>query len=202
MARHARERDRQAQPLPGRRRGAQLRGQRRAAAARDLRRHLDPARGRRRRRRARRGPRLASWCRTTGASAPVSARAGDAHAGRVPRPGASRDAGDRRLPRSPAAIPYRRARAEASGRREVARRIAAEQVVGLRPGADGVRPARARQPLDRRRRPLAADAVGAEPEDQVPRVLPALRAGGARGARRRLSSTSTARRPTCCWWRR
>ncbi len=54
MARHAARAHRQAQPLPGRRRGAQLRRQRPAAARRDLRRALDPARGRRRRRRARR----------------------------------------------------------------------------------------------------------------------------------------------------
>jgi carbamoyltransferase len=59
---------------------------------------------------------------------------------------------------------------------------------GRRPGAGthGVRPARARWPLDHRRRPVAEDAVGHEPEDQVPRIVPALRAGGAAGARGRL----------------
>ena len=46
-------------------------------------------------------------------------------------------------------------------------------------GPDGVRAARARPPLDHRRPPLADDAVGHEPQDQVPRVLPALRPGGA-----------------------
>ena len=47
--------------VPGRRRGAELRGQRPAAPRGAVRRHLDPAGGRRRRRRARRGPvRLAS----------------------------------------------------------------------------------------------------------------------------------------------
>ena len=49
-----------------------------------------------------------------------------------------------------------------------------------------------------------ADAVGDEPEDQVPRVVPAVRAVGAA----RSASTSTSRcgpartAPTCCWWRR
>ena len=50
--------DRQAQPLPRRRRGAELRGERPPAALADLRRHLDPAGRRRRRRRGRRGARL------------------------------------------------------------------------------------------------------------------------------------------------
>ena len=44
------------EPLPGRRRGAQLRGQRPDPARGALREHLDPAGGRRRRRRAGRGP--------------------------------------------------------------------------------------------------------------------------------------------------
>ena len=48
---------RQREPVPGRRRGAQLRRQRQGAARRRLQGHLDPARGGRRRRRARRGAR-------------------------------------------------------------------------------------------------------------------------------------------------
>ena len=67
--------------------------------------------------------------------------------------------------------------AGAAGRREGRRPVA---------GAHGVRPARARRPLDHRRRALAEDAVGDEPEDQVPRVVPAVRAGGAARARRRV----------------
>ena len=59
------------------------------------------------------------------------------------------------------------------------------------PGTDGVRPARARRPLDHRRRAVAEDAVGDEPEDQVPRVVPAVRAGRAARARRTTGSSST-----------
>ena len=66
------------------------------------------------------------------------------------------------------------------------------------PGPDGVRAARARRPLDHRRRALAEDAVGDEPEDQVPRVVPAVRAGGAARARRATGSSSTATARTCC----
>ena len=47
--------DRAEEPLPGRRRGAELRGQRTHSARRHFRQHLDSARGRRRGRRARRG---------------------------------------------------------------------------------------------------------------------------------------------------
>ena len=59
---------------------------------------------------------------------------------------------------------------------------------GRRPdaGPDGVRSARARRPVDHRRRALAEDAVGDEPEDQVPRIVPAVRAGGPARARRRV----------------
>src|SRR6185295_9537457 len=67
-----------------------------------------------------------------------------------------------------------RARRRVDGRRESR---------GSGAGPDGVRPARAWRPLDHRRRPFAEDAVGDEPEDQVPRVVPAVCAG--RNARAR-----------------
>ncbi len=57
---------------------------------------------------------------------------------------------------------------------------------GRRPpaGTDGVRPARPRRTEHPGRSPLAPDAVRHEPEDQVPRVVPPLRAvGDARGGR-------------------
>ena len=86
----------------------------------------------------------------------------------------------------------------------VAELIAAEQGGRALRRAHGVRPARARRPLDPRRRALAQDAVDDEPEDQVPRVVPAVRAGGAARATSTSSSrcarTRTAR--TCCWSRR
>ena len=54
------------------------------------------------------------------------------------------------------------------------------------PRAHGVRPARAWRALHHRRRAVAEDAVGDEPQDQVPRVIPALRAIGAARARGRV----------------
>ena len=55
-------------------------------------------------------------------------------------------------------------------------------------GPDGVRPACARRAQHHRRCAEPAAAVDDEPEDQVSRVVPAVRAGRAQGARRRLSS--------------
>ena len=72
----------------------------------------------------------------------------------------------------------------------------------LVPGADGVRPAGARRPLHHRRRALAEDAVGHEPEDQVPRELPPVRPRGPERAGGGVLSISTGTAPTCCWWRR
>ena len=69
----------------------------------------------------------------------------------------------------------------------------------LVPGPHGVRPARARRALDPGRRALADDAEDAQPQGQVPRVVPAVRALGAARGRRRSGSTSTARARTCCW---
>ena len=56
----------------------------------------------------------------------------------------------------------------------------------LVPGAHGIRPARARRPLDPRRSSLADDAEDAEPQGEVSRVVPPLRARGAARACRRL----------------
>ena len=83
-----------------------------------------------------------------------------------------------------------------------ARLLAAGEGRRLVPGPHGVRAARARRPQHPRRSALAEDAVDHEPEDQVPRELPAVRAERAARARRASTSSSTATRPTCCWWRR
>ena len=56
----------------------------------------------------------------------------------------------------------------------------------LVPGAHGVRPARARRPVDPGRRAQPGDAEDAKSQGQVPRELPALRALGAARGRRRL----------------
>ena len=53
-----------------------------------------------------------------------------------------------------------------------------------------------------RRPALAEDAVGHEPEDQVPRELPAVRAERAARARRGVLRARRATRRTCCWSRR
>ena len=73
------------------------------------------------------------------------------------------------------AIPTRSSRRK-SGRSGSPQLIAVGERDRPLPGADGVRPAGARRPLDRRRRALAQDAVDHEPEDQVPGELPAVRA--------------------------
>ena len=57
LSRSLAKRNRNAEPVPGRRRRAELRRQRQAPSRRGFREHLDPARGRRRRRGARRGAR-------------------------------------------------------------------------------------------------------------------------------------------------
>ena len=189
------------EPRAGRRRGAQLRRQRPAPARGAVRRHLDSAGGRRRRRRARRGAlRLAS---------------------------AAREAAHRRRPRTrqqgsflgPALHDRRdlRRSSTASGAHVPARSttrpscssaspelLADEQGRRLVPGADGVRPARARRAQHPRRPAVAEDAGDDEPQDQVPRDLPAVRAVRAAGARRTSGSRSSRgrRARTCCWSRR
>ena len=154
------------------------------------------------------------------ASLPASSRASSAEAlGTWERPSAGRrrerdPALRRRHERLvPRAALQRATRSRVSRRRngyaarrfepaELADRIAALLAAGEGrrpvPGPDGVRPARARRPLDHRRRAVAEDAVGDEPEDQVPRIVPAVRAGGAARARRASGSSSTATARTCC----
>jgi hypothetical protein len=79
---------------------------------------------------------------------------------------------------------------ERAGRRRLierdGRRARRRQGGRLVPGPHGVRPARARRALDPRRPALADDAEDAQPQGQVPRELPALRALGAARGRRRL----------------
>ena len=153
--------------------------------------NLDPARGRRRRRRARRGalrlapdrcgnpravdgaPRRHARRATSGRSSPTTRSAAWLDEPRLPVPSA--------------------ARGSAARARRIAELIADGEVVGLFAGAHGVRSAGPRAPLDHRRPALAQDAVDHEPQDQVPRVLPAVRPGGARRAGEPTTSTSTAR---------
>ena len=68
----------------------------------------------------------------------------------------------------------------------VAGLLASGHVVGWFPGPHGVRAARPRLAEHPRRPPPPRHAVGDEPPDQVPRVVPPIRAGGAPRARRRV----------------
>ena len=96
---------------------------------------------------------------------------------------------------------YRERRRAVRGRRRSHCRRECRWVVS---GPDGVRSARARRPQHHRRRPQPGAAVHDEPEDQVPRIVPAVCAG--RAARSAWPTTSRWRRTptarTCCSWRR
>ena len=59
---------------------------------------------------------------------------------------------------------------------EVASLLASEKIIGLLQGADGVRSAHAGRAQHPGRPAVAADAVGDEPQDQVPGKLPSVRA--------------------------
>ena len=118
------------------------------------------------------------------------------------------DGMQRRLPRAPASpttrsratwtssgYPYERLadRGARAGRdRRAGRRRQGRRAVH---GPHGVRAPRPRAPLDPRRPPLARDAVDHEPEDQVPRVVPALRARRSWPSGPPTTSTSTSSRP-------
>ena len=181
IARHAASTTGPAQRLPGRRRGAQLRGQRAPAARGAVRADLGPARRRRRRRGGRRG------AATAGTRSPTSRacrrRRRRRHERRLPR---ARSSPTTRSGATCAPTATRRERIDDRGALGRADRRAGGRRQGGGPvhRPDGVRPARARPPLDHRRPPLAHDAVDDEPEDQVPRVVPPVRAGGAGRARR------------------
>ena len=174
-------------PVSGRRRRAQLRRQRADAARGNFSRHLDPAGGGRRRRRARRGAcRMASLRRarrarptaTIGCAARFWARASTtteiddaldragAHYQRLDDGRVARIASPRRWPRARSSDGSRAA--WSSGRARSA-------------------------PLDHRRRAQSANAVGDEPQDQVSRVVPAVRAVGAASSASPTISSSIAR---------
>ena len=177
MARHVHRADRHEEPVPRRRRGAELRRQRPHPARGAVREHLDPARGRRRRRRARRGAvRLAPAARTSRAGRrrhdSQQRLAARARASRTTRSSAFLDDARRRLP--------------ALRRRG---RSCCDRVAGLLAAGEGRRLVRRAAWSSARGRsaPAASSATRAspqmqsrhEPEDQVPRVLPAVRPVGA-----------------------
>ena len=183
--------------VPGGRRGAQLRRQRPPAAGGPVQGALDPARGRGRGRRARRGPARLAPAR----QAAAARHAGQGqHAGRLPRPVVHRR-GDRDLPPLASARRYRKLeRAELLQTRGPAARRGEGGGLVQRP--DGVRPPRARRPEHPGRSAQPADAGADEHQDQVPRGLPSVRAQRAAGQGAASTSSSTPTRPTCCWWPR
>ena len=169
--------DRPARRLPGRRRRAQLRGQRPAAARGAVRADLDPAGGRRRRRRARRGAaRLAPDHRPRRAS-PDGATT--AWRGALPRPRLLRRR-DRALPATRNGYPARRASTtDAAGPRASPSWSPTARSSGCSRAAwSSARARSAHRSIIGDPRSPTMQSID-EPEDQVPRVVPAVRAGGA-----------------------
>ena len=111
--------------------------------------HLDAARGRRRRRRARRGAGRLSPA-SSSASASVERRHGRACAAATSGPQFANDEIERRLQRRGRGV--RSARPTTQLIDALRRRAGRRQGARLVPGPHGVRPARARRPLDPRRR--------------------------------------------------
>ena len=143
--------------------------------ARDSSTDLDSACRRRRRRRAWRGARCVSLIRDGRQGGGVD---GDDDARRLSWAG---------VPQGEMRTAARRARArfEVLSDEEmidaVREALADGKAVGWHPGANGVRAACARRPLDPRRCSFADHAEAAEPQGEVSRVLPAVRAFGAAG---------------------
>ena len=165
-----RQGDRDPQSLPRGRRGAQLCRQRQGVARRRVRRHLGAAGGGRRGRRAR--CRVDRDLSVQGSGTPYRESAGrDARQlsrARIRAAGDRTSAGGHGRP-----VRDRRRRRPDRHRRRRAGRRPGRRLVS-RP--HGVRSAGARRAIDPRRSALADDAEDAEPEDQVPRELPAVRA--------------------------
>ena len=199
IGRHVHRQTGHEEPGPGRRRGAQLRGQRPAPARRAVRGHLDSAGGRRRRRRAGRGPvRLAPAARQAAARRSRTTRSRAASSG----PRSPTDEIEQFLDRS-GASPTAHSTTRPSCSSTSPALLAEGKVVGWFQGRMefGPRPwAPAASSATRARR----DAGDDEPQDQVPRELPAVRPVRPARARRTNGSTcSPARRArTCCWSRR
>ena len=190
-------RDRREEPLPRRRRGAQLRRQRQGAARRPLR----EASGSSRRRAmpaARSARRSAAYHLHAGKPRRAAQRAATACAAPTWARASRRSEIERRLRGCRRAL-----RDRAGGRHDRAHggRPRRGQGGRLVPGAHGVRAARARRPLDPGRSALAVDAEDAQPasvkyrESFRPFAPSVLREDVGRLVRARRAT-----RPTCCWW--
>ena len=130
------------------------------------------------------GAALFVWHQLLGQPAHADGRH-DAHAGRAASGPRFADERDRELPRR-ARAPYRAAATTRSCCDRVADLHRRGEGRRLVPGPHGVRPARARRRAASSATPRSPrDAVDDEPEDQVPRVVPALRARRCCAERRR-----------------
>ena len=183
------------QPLPGRRRGAQLRGQRQGPARRRVRAHLDPARGGRRRRRARRGARGLPPCTLGSRARPMarSTRMQGSYLGPAFAQADIESAPRRRRARSSRRLRRRRAARAHRATRSPPARPSAGSRAGWSSGRARSAPARSSAI-----RAIPQMQTHAEPQDQVPRELPPVRALGAARGRRRLVRARRATAPTCC----
>ncbi len=191
--------DRRALSVPGRRRGAQLRGQRQDPARGHLRRHLDPAGGRRRRRRPGRG------AATSGTSYLDNPRQADGRrdgqSGSYLGPGLPADAdrdlaarGGHPVPRAGRA----RERARGRGRADRAtRRSSAGSAAGWSSARAPSAPA-ASSAMPRSTKMQSVMNLKIKYRESFRPFAPQLPGRGRLG----VSSSSTGRRPTCCWWRR
>ena len=183
---------------PGRRRGAELRGQRQAAARRALRRHLDSARGRRCRRRAWRGAvRLAPAARQSARPPSPSITQKGSFLG--PR----FTSADVRSFLDGVGAKYRRAASEAELVAEVASLLEQEKIVGWFQGRMefGPRALGARSIIGDPRSPKMQATMNLKikfRESFRPFAPIVLRDEAIDGS----GSTRSTRARTCCWWRR
>ena len=173
------------EPLPRRRRRAE-RGRERAHPPGDaVRGRLRPARGRRRGHAV--GAAFHVWSQVLGRAARLRDGA------RLHGPGVRRRRRARRRS-APAGFDGRAPATTTTLFPLVAERIAGGRRRRLVPGPDGVRPARARQPLDRRRPAPAGHEGHPQRADQAPRAVPAVRALDPRRGRPASGSSRTTRR--------
>ena len=135
--------------------------------------HLDPAGGRRRRRRLGRGARRLLHARRQTAHRAERARR---HVGRLSRAGIRPKRHRDAAAESRRAIQKRQHRGDGGDDGAGARRRQRGRLV---PGPHGIRTARAGQPLDHRRPAQHGDAEEPQSEGQISRKLPAVRAVGA-----------------------
>ena len=191
MARHVHEETRQREPLPGRRRGAELRRQRPDCSAKGRSRTSGSSRPP-----ATRAARSARPCSSTIACSNSRARSGSR------RTACSGSSSARPSPTTrssefldSAGAVYTAPGALTRRSAETAQLLADEKVVGWFQGRMefGPRALGARSIIGDPR--SHQDAVGDEPEDQVPRKLPAVRAERAARARRTSTSRWTADSP-------